>query len=68
SRVSKSDPRLAAYADCDEANAAIGVAVVLGNPSQSVGSVLLQIQNDLFDAGADLSTPVVPDPEYPPLW
>ncbi|OHU72243.1 ATP:cob(I)alamin adenosyltransferase [Mycobacteroides chelonae] len=67
SRVSKSDPRLAAYADCDEANAAIGVAVVLGNPSQSVGSVLLQIQNDLFDAGADLSTPVVPDPEYPPL-
>lgn len=67
SRVSKSDPRLAAYADCDEANAAIGVAVVLGNPSQSVGSVLLQIQNDLFDAGADLSTPVVPNPEYPPL-
>jgi cob(I)alamin adenosyltransferase len=67
SRVSKGDPRLAAYADCDEANAAIGVAVVLGNPSQSVGSVLLQIQNDLFDAGADLSTPVVPDPEYPPL-
>lgn len=32
SRVPKNDPRLIAYADCDEANAAIGVAVVLGNP------------------------------------
>ena len=29
--------------------------------------VLLQIQNDLFDAGADLSTPVVENPEYPAL-
>ncbi|MBA0049274.1 cob(I)yrinic acid a,c-diamide adenosyltransferase [Mycobacterium sp. NPDC050853] len=67
SRVPKNDPRLLAYADCDEANAAIGVAVVLGNPSQAINSVLLQIQNDLFDAGADLSTPVVPNPEYPPL-
>ncbi|QCH23069.1 Cob(I)yrinic acid a,c-diamide adenosyltransferase [Mycobacteroides salmoniphilum] len=67
SRVPKNDPRLAAYADCDEANAAIGVAVVLGNPSGPIGAVLLQIQNDLFDAGADLSTPVISDPEYPPL-
>lgn len=57
SRVSKNDPRLVAYADCDEANATIGVAVAVG--------VLRQIQNDLFDAGADLSTPVVEDPEYP---
>ena len=30
-------------------------------------SVLRQIQNDLFDAGADLSTPVVENPEHPPL-
>ena len=30
-------------------------------------SVLAQIQNDLFDAGADLSTPVVENPEHPPL-
>ena len=29
--------------------------------------VLRQIQNDLFDVGADLSTPVVENPEYPPL-
>lgn len=67
SRVSKNDARLVAYADCDETNAAIGVAVALGNPTQQISEVLRQIQNDLFDAGADLSTPVVDDPEYPPL-
>ena len=67
SRVSKNDPRLVAYADCDEANAAIGVAVALGEPSPEIAGVLRQIQNDLFDAGADLSTPVVENPEYPPL-
>lgn len=67
SRVSKSDPRLIAYADCDEANAAIGVAVALGNPEAKLRATLLTIQNDLFDAGADLSTPVTPNPEYPPL-
>lgn len=66
-RVSKNDARLVAYADCDETNAAIGVAVALGNPSQQISKVLKQIQNDLFDAGADLSTPVVENPEHPPL-
>ncbi|GBE64224.1 cob(I)yrinic acid a,c-diamide adenosyltransferase [Mycobacterium sp. MFM001] len=67
SRVSKTDPRLVAYADCDEANAAIGTAIALGNPEQRIADVLRQIQNDLFDAGADLSTPVVENPKYPPL-
>lgn len=67
SRVSKSDPRLVAYADCDETNAAIGVAIALGAPDDRTAAVLTQIQNDLFDAGADLSTPVVEDPKYPPL-
>jgi cob(I)alamin adenosyltransferase len=67
SRVSKNDARLLAYADCDEANSAIGVAIALGEPDQKIAGVLRQIQNDLFDAGADLSTPVVPDPEHPPL-
>ena len=67
SRVSKNDPRLAAYADCDEANAAIGAAIALGNPKQHITEVLRQIQNDLFDAGADLSTPVVENPKHPPL-
>lgn len=67
SRISKNDTRLAAYADCDEANAAIGVAIALGEPDQQMTKVLRQIQNDLFDAGADLSTPVVEAPEHPPL-
>jgi cob(I)alamin adenosyltransferase len=67
SRVSKNDPRLVAYADCDEANAAIGVALALGDPQQQIADVLRQIQNDLFDAGADLSTPIVENPKHPPL-
>ncbi|NLU84470.1 cob(I)yrinic acid a,c-diamide adenosyltransferase [Rhodococcus sp. HNM0569] len=67
SRVSKNDPRLAAYADCDEANAAIGIALATTDVPERMYSVLRQVQNDLFDAGADLSTPVVADPKYPPL-
>ncbi len=67
SRVSKNDPRLTAYADCDEANAAIGVALTAGGLDDRVSKVLRIVQNDLFDAGADLSTPVVEDPKYPPL-
>lgn len=67
SRVSKTDPRLAAYADTEEANAAIGVVLALGSPSTELTEVLRQLQNDLFDVGADLATPVVEDPKYPPL-
>ncbi|MGV0990958.1 MAG: cob(I)yrinic acid a,c-diamide adenosyltransferase [Mycobacterium sp.] len=67
SRVDKSDPRLIAYAGCDEANAALGVAIALGQPDDALRRVLTWIQNDLFDAGADLATPVVETPEYPPL-
>ncbi|BAW04611.1 cob(I)yrinic acid a,c-diamide adenosyltransferase [Nocardia seriolae] len=67
SRVAKTDPRLIAYADCDETNAALGVAIALGQPDERMLGVLRSIQNDLFDAGADLSTPVVAEPKYPPL-
>jgi cob(I)alamin adenosyltransferase len=67
SRVSKNDARLVAYADCDEANSAIGAAIAVGKPEPEIADVLRQIQNDLFDAGADLSTPVVEHPEHPPL-
>jgi len=67
SRVEKSDARLIAYADCDEANAAIGVSVALGSPDEPLRRVLTWIQNDLFDAGADLATPIVENPEHPPL-
>lgn len=67
SRVAKTDVRLVAYADCDEANAAIGAALALGHPDTQITDVLRQIQNDLFDAGADLSTPIVENPKHPPL-
>jgi cob(I)alamin adenosyltransferase len=67
SRVRKTDPRVGAYADCDETNAAIGVAIALGRLAEPIATVLRTIQNDLFDLGADLCTPVVADPPYPPL-
>ncbi len=68
SRTSKNDPRLEAYADVDEANSAIGVALSLGAIStDDVKSLLTRIQNDLFDVGADLSTPVVDEPKVEPL-
>ncbi|MHA3701381.1 cob(I)yrinic acid a,c-diamide adenosyltransferase [Jatrophihabitans sp. YIM 134969] len=67
SRVAKTDPRVVAYADCDETNAALGVAIALGRPSVELEAVLTALQNDLFDVGADLCTPVVQDPTYPPL-
>ena len=66
-KVAKTSPRIAAYADVDECNAALGVALALGDLPAEVVTVLSAVQNDLFDVGADLSTPVVPDPEYPPL-
>ena len=67
SRVRKTDARVGAYADCDETNASIGVALALGALPERLVAVLSAIQNDLFDVGADLCTPVVPEPKYPPL-
>src|SRR5215475_6571584 len=66
-RIAKSDPRVAVYGETDECNAAIGVALALGNLPDDVRGVLNAVQNDLFDVGADLSTPVVEEPRYPPL-
>jgi cob(I)alamin adenosyltransferase len=67
SETSKNDSRLHAYADVDEANAQIGVALAHGDLEESVTSVLIHVQNDLFDVGADFCTPVVENPEFPPL-
>ncbi|HJQ43949.1 MAG TPA: cob(I)yrinic acid a,c-diamide adenosyltransferase [Jatrophihabitantaceae bacterium] len=67
SRVRKTDVRVGAYAACDETNAALGVALALGELPDDVRAVLTQVQNDLFDLGADLCTPVVSEPQYPPL-
>ncbi|MFE1316972.1 cob(I)yrinic acid a,c-diamide adenosyltransferase [Kitasatospora phosalacinea] len=67
SRTTKTDPRLIAYADTNEANAALGVALAAGGLDAELVEVLTRIQNDLFDVGADLATPIVADPKYPPL-
>jgi len=55
-RVAKTDPRIAAIGDVDEANSAIGVAAVAVGES-GIRVMLAAIQNDLFDLGADLATP-----------
>lgn len=67
SEVGKTDLRVSAYGDVNEANAHLGVAVVLGELDEDVRTVLGRVQNDMFDVGADLATPVVADPEFPPL-
>lgn len=56
SRVSKSSLRMVAIGEVDEANAAIGVAVA-ALKDDAVRLRLLEIQNDLFDLGADIATP-----------
>ena len=67
SRVSKTHPRLVAYADVDEANCALGVALALGSLPQRLITVLRQVQNDLFDVGADLCNPIVGEEQTPSL-
>src|SRR3954451_15204150 len=67
STTSKTDPRLAAYGEVDEANSAIGVAIAAGHLNTAIVVLLTRIQNDLFDVGADLCNPITPNPEYPPL-
>ena len=67
SRTTKTDLRLEAYADVDEANSSIGVAVASGGLDADIVELLTGVQNDLFDVGADLCTPISPEPEYPPL-
>ncbi len=67
SRTGKNDPRLKAYADVDEANCTIGVVLAATEVSAEVRALLLRIQNDLFDVGADLCTPVVDNPVHEPL-
>jgi cob(I)alamin adenosyltransferase len=67
SRTRKTDPRIGAYADVDETNAAIGVALACGDLPADVAAVLTEVQNDLFDVGADLCNPVVENPQWTPL-
>jgi cob(I)alamin adenosyltransferase len=67
SRAVKTDPRVAAYGDVDEANAAIGAALALGGLAADIVELLTSVQNDLFDVGADLCTPIVANPQWATL-
>jgi cob(I)alamin adenosyltransferase len=67
SRTGKNDPRLRAYADVDEANCSIGVVLATTEIPEDIRTLLVRVQNDLFDVGADLCTPVVDNPEHVPL-
>ena len=67
SRTSKNDPRLLAYADTNEANAALGVAVAAGGLAPDLVATITRVQNELFDVGADLCTPLQLTYQYPPL-
>lgn len=66
-RTRKTDPRLVAYADTDETNSVIGVALAAGNLPLEVRDTLTRIQNDLFDVGADLSMPLRASYDWEPL-
>ena len=59
--VSKSDPRVEAYAAVDETNACVGMARVHTRADPAFDALLARVQNELFDLGADLATPAKPD-------
>jgi len=62
-RVPKDHLRVECYGTVDEANAAVGLAVLCckKGKDRGIGDILRAVQNDLFDAGADLATPIVQD-------
>jgi cob(I)alamin adenosyltransferase len=68
SRVPKTDLRMAAIGDVDEANSALGVAIAAldGESAPHLVAALTLIQNDLFDLGADLATPAAGDDDFAP--
>ena len=66
-RTGKNDPRLVAYADTDETNAVIGVALAGASLPVDVQRTLTRVQNDLFDVGADLAMPLRASYDWEPL-
>jgi cob(I)alamin adenosyltransferase len=59
--VSKADLRVEAYGAVDEVNACLGLARLHTAGDAELDATLARIQNELFDVGADLSTPGKPD-------
>lgn len=61
-RVPKDHPRVSAYGSVDELNAALGLALAsVSQIGDDLKQLILSIQNDLFDVGADLCLPQTPD-------
>lgn len=67
SQTAKTDPRVIAYGEVDEANATLGLVITTPDCPDAIATVLTHVQNELFDVGADLSTPLVAEPEVEPL-
>ena len=65
--AAKTDLRVEAYGQVDEANAVLGVATARGDLPAELNDALRLIQNELFDLGADLSTPLAENPPWEPL-
>jgi cob(I)alamin adenosyltransferase len=57
-RVAKTDPRIEAYGAVDEVNSLLGHALAAAELPDEFRPWLEQVQNDLFDVGADLSVPL----------
>lgn len=73
-RVAKTDQRVVAFGDVDELNSVLGLVrceVASGRETSGVGvpdkrldSLLLELQQELFDLGSELATKT----EYPGMW
>jgi cob(I)alamin adenosyltransferase len=61
SRVPKTHPRIEAYGTVDELNSHIGVTLTLADLPDAYAAWLRQVQNDLFDVGADIAAPENPE-------
>ena len=67
-RRRKSDPRVASYGEVDETNSCVGLARQHLADHPALDAMLMRIQNDLFDLGADLAAPETGEPlDYEPL-
>jgi cob(I)alamin adenosyltransferase len=64
SRVRKTDPRIEAYGTVDEVNSLLGLALAAEELPEEFRPWLEEIQNDLFDVGADLSVPLENEREH----
>lgn len=65
--VSKTGTRVSAYGTVDELNSVIGVARLHSAQNDRIDAMLGRIQNELFDLGADLATPLDPAPKWEAL-